>query len=160
MSIFIFLILFHSVFFSFDMIQNVEVELFFEGENANAHVKRQIEIGPRIPGSKESNACLNYFIREFNKINTGFFPIVQQFTVNNVSCRNLLFKLNLQEPNIIILAAHYDSRARATKDESAPEAPVPGANDGASGCAVLLELARVLKANEKNLECQIWFLFF
>ncbi|MHA1805406.1 MAG: M28 family peptidase [Promethearchaeota archaeon] len=150
----------NSINFSHDLVQNVDAELLFEGQKALVHVRRQVEMGPRIPGSKESKSCLSYFIREFDKIDDDYYPIFQEFIINNVSCRNLLFKLNPQKPNIVILATHFDTRARATKDDFAKKTPVPGANDGASGCAVLLELARVLQIKEKNLECQVWFLFF
>ncbi|MFW9999997.1 MAG: M28 family peptidase [Candidatus Hodarchaeota archaeon] len=74
----------------------------------------------------------------------------------------MLFKLNEARTNIIILGAHYDSRAKATKDPIIANRsnPVPGANDGASGCAVLIELANVLYSERDNLSCQVWFLFF
>ena len=74
----------------------------------------------------------------------------------------MLFKLNEHESNIVILGTHYDSRAKATKDPILVnrDSPVPGANDGASGSAVLIELARVLYDQRANLACQIWFLFF
>jgi Zn-dependent M28 family amino/carboxypeptidase len=72
----------------------------------------------------------------------------------------VLFKLNENRSNIIILGAHYDTRARATKDSINESAPVPGANDGASGCAILIELAKILFLERENLSCQIWFLFF
>jgi len=71
-----------------------------------------------------------------------------------------LFKLNEDKPTIVILGAHYDSRARATKDSINSSAPVPGANDGASGSAVLVELARVFHEQKINLSSQIWFVFF
>jgi len=63
---------------------------------------------------------------------------------------------------IIILGAHYDSRAQATRDPdpSKRDEPVPGANDGASGSAVLIELAKAFYKVRDNLSCQIWFLFF
>jgi Zn-dependent M28 family amino/carboxypeptidase len=79
-----------------------------------------------------------------------------------VECQNILFKLNEHRKNIVILGAHYDSRARATKDpdELKRNEPVPGANDGASGCAVLIDLARVFYNLRENLTCQLWFLFF
>lgn len=59
----------------------------------------------------------------------------------------------------IILGAHYDSRLAADQDPNPANRilPVPGANDGASGVAVLLELARVLPA---NLNKQVWLVFF
>jgi glutaminyl-peptide cyclotransferase len=79
-----------------------------------------------------------------------------------VECQNVLFKLNQNYSNIIILATHYDSRAKATKDPDPLERdnPVPGANDGASGSAVLIELAKAFYQRRKNITCQIWFLFF
>jgi Zn-dependent M28 family amino/carboxypeptidase len=70
-----------------------------------------------------------------------------------------LFKLNEHQNNIVILGAHYDTRARATKDIN-KSAHVPGANDGASGSAVLIELAKAFYEMKENLSCQIWFLFF
>ncbi|MFX1329438.1 MAG: M28 family peptidase [Promethearchaeota archaeon] len=87
---------------------------------------------------------------------------MHNFTVLLIECQNVLFKLNEHKPNIVILGAHYDSRAKATKDPTYANRnnPVPGANDAASGSAVLIELARVLYNQKENLSCQIWFLFF
>lgn len=58
----------------------------------------------------------------------------------------------------MIIGAHYDTRRRADRDKTNPTALVPGADDGASGVAVLLELARVLDA--KKLRNQVWLAFF
>ncbi len=87
---------------------------------------------------------------------------MHNFTVHLTECQNVLFKLNEHESNIVILGTHYDSRAKATKDPvlTNRDSPVPGANDGASGSAALIELARVLYNQRANLACQIWFLFF
>jgi len=87
---------------------------------------------------------------------------LHNFTVHLTECQNVLFKLNEHESNIVILGTHYDSRAKATKDPvlTNRDSPVPGANDGASGSAALIELARVLYNQRANLACQIWFLFF
>ena len=72
----------------------------------------------------------------------------------------MLFKFNTNFSNIIILGAHYDSRAKASKDSINPDLPVPGANDGASGSAVLMELANSFYTRLNNLSVQLWFLFF
>jgi Zn-dependent M28 family amino/carboxypeptidase len=58
----------------------------------------------------------------------------------------------------IILGAHYDTRMFADNDPDPSKQlePVPGANDGASGVAVLLELARVLPADS----APVWLVFF
>jgi Zn-dependent M28 family amino/carboxypeptidase len=104
--------------------------------------------------------CANYFITKFLEIDSNFTYSLHNFTVQSTACQNVLFKLNENKSNIVILGAHYDSRARATKDLINTSAPVPGANDGASGSAVLIELARAFYAMRENLSCQIWFLFF
>ncbi|MBY9005071.1 MAG: M28 family peptidase [Candidatus Lokiarchaeota archaeon] len=92
----------------------------------------------------------------------NFTYILHNFTVLTIDCQNVVFKLNEHLENIVILASHYDSRVKATKDPnlSLRSDPVPGANDGASGCGALIELARVFYNNRLDLECQIWFLFF
>jgi len=116
----------------------------------------------RIPGTKGREDCADYFVNKFKEINVNFTYILQNFTVLSVDCQNVVFKLNEDLDNIVILAAHYDSRAKATKDPtiSLRSHPVPGANDGASGCAALIELAHVLYNQRFDLNCQIWFVFF
>ncbi len=143
-------------------IQNYDIDLQFNGDNAYSYVQDQLDIGFRIPGTQERIDCTDYFIAKFEEINNSFSYILHNFTTHFVDCQNVLFKLNEDEPNIVILGTHYDSRARATKDPTLANRnnPVPGANDGASGSAVLIELARVLYNQRRNLSCQIWFLFF
>ncbi|MFW9828461.1 MAG: M28 family peptidase [Candidatus Thorarchaeota archaeon] len=106
--------------------------------------------------------CANYFISKFKEIDSNFTYILHNFTTHLTACQNILFKLNENFSNIVILSSHYDSRAKATKDPilANRDDPVPGANDGASGCAVLIELAKIFYLRRNNLSCQIWFLFF
>lgn len=146
-------------------IENIDIQLKFEGDNAYIHVEEQILINQthfRIPGTQGREQCAQYFITKFQEIEANFSYILHNYTVHSIECQNVLFKLNENFSNIVILGAHYDSRARATKDPiiSNRTKPVPGANDGASGSAVLIELARVLYERSINLSCQIWFLFF
>ena len=146
-------------------IENIDIQLKFEGDNAYIHVEEQILINQthfRIPGTQGREQCAQYFITKFQQITTNFSYVLHNFTVHSIECQNVLFKLNENFSNIVILGAHYDSRARATKDPIIANRtkPVPGANDGASGCAVLIELARVLYERRINLSCQFWFLFF
>ncbi len=132
----------------------------FNEENSYNYIKDQLDIGFRIPGTEERINCTNYFISKFKEINNNFTYILHNFTIFSTECQNILFKLNENYSNIVILGAHYDTRAKATKDSTNPNDPVPGANDGASGCAVLIELAKVFYERRENLSCQIWFLFF
>ena len=60
--------------------------------------------------------------------------------------------------SVFVIGAHYDTRRMADRDPLSPDQPVPGANDGASGAAVLLELARVLDLSKVNGD--VWLVFF
>jgi hypothetical protein len=139
-------------------LQNIDITLQFNKYNAYNFVDDQLNLGNRIPGTQARLDCANYFISEFQKIDPGFSYYLHNYSILGTDCQNVLFKLNEQKKNIVILAAHYDSRAKATKN--LPSSPVPGANDGASGSAVLIELAKIFYDNRSNLELQIWFLFF
>ncbi len=142
---------------------NIEIELHFNGDTAYTYVADQMSINTthyRIPGTQGREDCAQYFITKFQQINPLIGYTLHNFTIQSVECQNVLFKMNENFTNILILGAHYDSRARATKDSTNPDLPVPGANDGASGSAVLIELAEVLYSRMNNLSVQIWFLFF
>ena len=143
-------------------IQNYDIELEFNGDNAYNYVQDQLDIGFRIPGTEERKESAQYFISKFLEIDSNFTYIIHNFTVYTTECQNILFKANEEYDNVIILGAHYDSRAKATRDPISENRskPVPGANDGASGAAVLIELARVLYGQKDNLSSEIWFLFF
>lgn len=119
-------------------------------------------LGFRIPGTEDRVNCANYFISKFQNIDSNFTYVLHNFTVQSIECQNVLFKMNQNHDKIVILGAHYDSRAKATKDPNPLNRsdPVPGANDAASGSAVLIELAQNLYQKRENLSCQVWFLFF
>ena len=142
---------------------NIDIELHFDGDTASSYVADQMNINTthyRIPGTQGREDCAQYFITKFQEIDPAIDYTLHNFTIHSVECQNVLFKINENFSNIVILGAHYDSRANATKDSLNPDSPVPGANDGASGSAVLLELAEVLYGRKEELSVQIWFLFF
>jgi hypothetical protein len=143
-------------------VQNIDVDLKFNGNNAYEYVQDQLDIGFRIPGTPERVNCTNYFISKFKEIDINFSYYLHNFTIHSTECQNILFKLNQNHNNIVILGAHYDSRAKATKDPNPLNRtdPVPGANDGASGSAALIELADAIYNYKENLSCQVWLLFF
>src|SRR5271157_246964 len=129
--------------------------LLFDVNNAYQAVADQLNFGYRIPGYNASRNCANYF-------KTQLVPYTKvtdyNVTLHGVLCQDVVGMLNpLDDQNIVILAAHYDSRA-TTND--VPSQPCPGANNGGSGCAVLLELARDLYQIRDKLNTQIWFVFF
>lgn len=128
----------------------------FQGDLAYAHVLAQMEFGPRITGTPENIAAGDYIAGQLKAV--GWAVEFQPFTYQNTSARNIIAKANLEHGPVLILGAHYDTRRRADQDPQNPSAPVPGANDGASGVAVLLELARSL--DREQVPYEIWLAFF
>jgi Zn-dependent M28 family amino/carboxypeptidase len=78
----------------------------------------------------------------------GWLTQTQIFTYHNTLVRNIIGTRGSGAG--IILGAHYDTRRRADRDSQHPDQPVPGADDGASGVAVLLELSRVLPVSNSG----------
>lgn len=126
----------------------------FSGERAYEHVLAQMKIGPRPTGSAEGWATGEYIIQSLRA--ARWDVRTQEFEYQGVRARNIIATAG--QGNQVLIGAHYDTRRRADRDAVAPAAPVPGANDGASGVAVLLELARVL--NRSRLQNQIALAFF
>ena len=126
----------------------------FNGEKAYQHVLTQCVLGPRPVGSEEGRQTAEYISGTLQKL--GWAVEMQEFTYRGVLGRNVIASRG--RGPLIILGAHYDTRSIANMDPVDATQPVPGANDGASGVAVLLELARVLDADKGPFE--IWLAFF
>ncbi len=132
----------------------------FSGENAYEFVSRQMEFGPRIPGTSRHIEAGDWILS--NMICHGWTVEEQWFEYRGVQVRNIIGMWEgvgeTDYNELIILGAHYDTRPVADLDPGDPSLPVPGANDGASGVAVLLELARSLASDE--FPAPIWMVFF
>ncbi len=128
----------------------------FSGETALQHAAAQMQWVPRHPGTEGARLCGNYILEQLASL--GWQTEEQPFVYQETNCRNLLGKRG--SGPVLIIGAHYDTRRRADSDPDPANhsLPVPGANDGASGIAVLLELARVIKPEE--LERTVWLAAF
>jgi Zn-dependent M28 family amino/carboxypeptidase len=124
--------------------------LEFDGRRALDNVAAQLSFGPRIPGSEGHELTRQWIVQELAtygwnvEIQIGDFKEQKLYNIYATREREGAGK-NSKTP-WVILGAHYDTRPISDKDDD-PElrmSPVPGANDGASGVAVLLELARVM----------------
>jgi glutaminyl-peptide cyclotransferase len=136
--------------------QSASATLQFSGAHAYQHVTAQMNLGPRITGSSANLAAGDYIAAQLKKY--GWAAEFEMSTYLDTPIRSIIGRANRGAGPVIILGAHYDSRRRADQDQSQPNAPVPGANDGASGVAVLLELARVLDLSQTPYE--VWLAFF
>jgi glutaminyl-peptide cyclotransferase len=126
----------------------------FNGQRAFQDIVAQVNLGPRTPGSIAHAQTIIYIQSELVK--AGWNAQVQATNWLGFSVLNIIASRSESAPDIII-GAHYDTRIQADQD-SGPRRnmPVPGANDGASGVAVLLELARSLPTNT----IPVWLVFF
>jgi len=107
------------------------------------NLQYQLSLGARYPGSPGHQRVGDWIVSEL--LNFGWQVDVQEIQVREFPIRNIVARIGTGRP-WIILGAHYDTRKYADEEEDAElrQAPVPGANDGASGVALLLELARLL----------------
>lgn len=132
--------------------------LIFNGELAYNYVLAQVAIGPRPTGSEAGWATGDFIIDELTQL--GWQAEAQEFFFKGVRGRNIIGRKEGGSGPVIILGAHYDTRPAADQDPvpTLREEWIDGANDGASGVAVLLELARVLE--QDTLKNEVWLAFF
>ena len=124
-------------------------------ENIENLMIEQVNIGPRHPGSPGSLVFKNWL---FNQTDSSWDIEIQKFTHLDTEVNNyfITHSTSISWPKYIF-GAHYDSRKVADKDELYPHLPVPGANDGASGVAVILEMLSHIPSDYKN---QTGFILF
>jgi len=130
-------------------------ELAFDGDSAYNFVLEQCALGPRPTGSEAGWATGDYLITQLKDM--GWQVVVHKFTYRDQEGRNIIGRSGTGP--VAMLGAHYDTRPYADYNpESQRDQWILGANDGGSGVAVLLELARILEV-EKT-EHEIWLAFF
>ena len=116
--------------------------LHFSGESALELVEEQMTFGPRFPGSSGHAITQEWIVEELTRL--GWEVERQRFDHRGKALMNIIASPNVEVGSErIVLGAHYDTRQFADRDPQDQTQAVPGANDGASGVAVLLELARI-----------------
>ncbi|MGB3183841.1 MAG: M28 family peptidase [Cyclobacteriaceae bacterium] len=123
----------------------------FSADSAYAYIDKQVSFGPRVPGMDSHTAAGDYLVQKLE----AFGGQVQQQTFRAeaydgtmLPLRNIFAAFYPKKPRRILLAAHWDTRPFADKDDERQKEPILGANDGGSGVGVLLEIARLLQENE------------
>lgn len=122
----------------------------FNSDSAYAFVKKQVDFGPRVPNTHTHQQCGDYLVIQLK----GFgATVIEQKTVlptydgTKLHARNIIGMFQPEKKDRILLFAHWDTRPFADHDSDPEKAhqPILGANDGASGVGVLLEIARQLQ---------------
>jgi glutaminyl-peptide cyclotransferase len=122
----------------------------FDAAKAYAALVKQTQFGSREPGSPGHERCLKYLQEELGKYADIVLPQSFSYSVPNwkrAQLTNLMASFNVRSTNRMFISAHWDTRPWADQDPEKKNRtkPIIGANDGASGVAVILEIARVLR---------------
>lgn len=126
----------------------------FDSRYAFTMLEQQCAFGPRMPGTAAHDACLNFLENELQQrvadgaVRRQHFSHTIEKSQQEVTLTNLIASFNLAAGERVLLCAHWDSRPWADQDPDPAnrDRPILGANDGASGVAVLLAVARTLKS--------------
>ena len=129
----------------------------FNGNAAFTHLVAQCDFGPRNPGSVGHQKALDYFLNVLatlaDTVSTQSFTEVMPRSKQKVEMHNIIAQFNPKAKKQIMISAHWDTRPWGDRSLGImrKDQPILGANDGASGVAILLELAKVLHDNPQKI---------
>ena len=134
----------------------------FNADSAYHYVAKQVEFGPRVPGSDAHNACAIWLKDKMSEYaDTVMFQRFKARTYDKVTRNgiNIISSFKPDEKKRILLMAHWDSRPYADHDayEANHKTPIDGANDGASGVGALIEIARQFSIQSPDVGVDIIF---
>ncbi len=135
-------------------IKKVSIQIpVFNEDSAYLFVKNQVDFGPRVPNTSAHSRCASYLIEKLKSYTPHVIEQsgkVRTYNALTLNCRNIIASFQPEKQSRVFLAAHWDSRPYADHDPdpSNHKTPIDGANDGASGVGVLLEIARHLSLSE------------
>ena len=144
-----------------DKESNVQVPQF-DADSAYKYVQAQVDFGPRTPNTKGHVACGDYLAKTLAahgaKVTNQYADLLT-FDGTLLKARNIIGSYKPENKKRIALFAHWDTRPWADNDpdEKNHRTPVMGANDGASGVGVLLEVARLINQQQPELGIDIIF---
>ena len=133
----------------------------FCADSAYAYISHQVEFGPRVPNSKAHQECAEYLARELERFGAKVYTQdadLMAYDGTILHSRNIIGAYRPEAARRVMLCSHWDSRPYADQDdEKHHHTAIDGANDGASGVGVLLEIARQLQQQPAEIGVDIIF---
>lgn len=134
----------------------------FQADRAFAHIRTQLGFGPRVPGTEGHSRQLSWMVETL--ATRGAQVVIDRFDYTTTGgellpLTNVLARFNPETERRLLLLTHWDTRPTSDQavDPADHETPVPGANDGASGTAVLLELAALFREQAPTVGVDLLF---
>ena len=126
----------------------------FSSDQAYQYIEEQLEFGPRVPNSEAHRQAVQYLRNHFQETAGQQSVFIQSFRTevygDSLQLYKILASFGTEKQDRILLAAHWDSRPRSDQESDSliQSKPVPGADDGASGVAVLMEFANIFAEHD------------
>ena len=134
----------------------------FNEAKAYEFVEKQVKSGPRVPNTPAHAETEQYIISQLQSF--GAQVRTQKFTADTYdgevwNLTNIIASIQPEKKKRILLAAHWDTRKIADKDTERRDEPIDGANDGASGVGVILEVINAIQkaGNKPNVGIDVIF---
>lgn len=134
----------------------------FSSDSAYSYIQAQVDFGPRVPNTQAHVECGNYLagkLEEFGAVVTNQYADLTAYDGTLLKARNIIGSYQPEMKKRVLLFAHWDTRPWADNDpdKNNHRKPVMGANDGASGVGVLLEIARQINIRQPAIGIDIIF---
>lgn len=140
----------YIIFIGLSFAQDIQ---YFDGNRALNYINKQCAFGPRYPGSIGHKNTIKYFTNFFKDFGDQFYSMKEVIlhpydAPDSLRLTNFLVRFNMDANRRIMLMAHWDTRKIADMDENEANrnTPILGANDGASGVAVLMVIAEMIES--------------
>lgn len=134
--------------------EQAETKMFpeFNADSCLLYLKAQTDLGARVPNTDAHDRCRDYIVYKFEQCGLKVIKQDAELKAHDgkiLHSTNIIASFNPDVRNRIFIASHYDSRPWCDEESLKEDAanPVLGANDGASGVAVMIELARIISQN-------------
>ena len=132
----------------------------FNSDSAYSFLKTQVDFGPRVPGTIAHQKCADYFTSKLNSYQLKVYNqggSVTTYDGKTFQLKNIIASYNPEAQNRILLLTHWDCRPMADEDVVDVNKPIDGADDGGSGSAVLLEIARQISNAKLDIGVDFFF---